>query len=334
MKTIKLFTLLSMLSWLMLACGNEIVGGERNEEDDSSSSSSSSGNNLKTGQVEMKGYPDASGIIGFRAAAKKITIDWGDGIKDEMNPNGVQITITHDYSNRNFQEILINAENLTSISGFSNGVTHELRFGDCPNLKTINVSSNALALTVLDIKKAGALQELYCSGLTSLDVSKNTALVELYCSGLTSLDVSKNTALKGLYCSNNQLTSLDVSKNTALVWLNCTYSPLTSLDVSKNTALTTLNCDNNKLTSLNVSGANALTTLNCNRNQLTSLNVSGATALTTLNCTYNQLTDTKLDELFESLPVNRVGGVRIGGNPGTSTCSWEIAKEKGWSVNY
>jgi hypothetical protein len=74
MKTIKLFTLLSMLSILMLACSNGIFNDEDNENENSSSSGSSS-NKLKTGQVEMKGYPNSSNIISFDVTAKKITID-------------------------------------------------------------------------------------------------------------------------------------------------------------------------------------------------------------------------------------------------------------------
>jgi hypothetical protein len=69
METIKLFTLLSMLSMLMLACSNDIVNGEDNNDN---SSSSSSNNMLKTGQVEMKGYFSSSNVISFFAIVEVI----------------------------------------------------------------------------------------------------------------------------------------------------------------------------------------------------------------------------------------------------------------------
>ena len=53
METIKILILLSIINLLMFACSNEIDNGE------------SSSNNLKTGQVEMKGYPNSFGKIGF-----------------------------------------------------------------------------------------------------------------------------------------------------------------------------------------------------------------------------------------------------------------------------
>jgi hypothetical protein len=65
MKTVKLFTLLSML---MLACSNEIVNGEDNNDNSSSSSSS---NMLKTRQIEMKDYSNSSNVISFFAIVKK-----------------------------------------------------------------------------------------------------------------------------------------------------------------------------------------------------------------------------------------------------------------------
>ena len=184
MKTIKLFSLLSMTIMLMFSCTNEIV-----DEDNSSSSS----NNLKTGQVEMKGYPNSSGVISFQASAKKITINWGDGKTDEITPNGALTPISHQYPNSNFQTILVNAEDLTRIRGFTNGEAHELRFGDCPNLRLIDFSSNKL--TVLDIKKANTLIGLTC-----------------WFNQLTELNLNGCKALRTLDCGANQLTAEKLNK--------------------------------------------------------------------------------------------------------------------------
>jgi len=158
MKKIKLFTLLSVLNLLLVACIQVIVeDGNENGKENTNSSSSSNSNNLKTGQVEIKGYPFSSGVISFTAAAKKITIDWGDDVIEEITLNGVERTFTHKYPNSNIIKILINTENMTSISyNWSNA--HEARFGDCPNLEVIEINHNNL--TVFDLNRANNLIEL------------------------------------------------------------------------------------------------------------------------------------------------------------------------------
>jgi Leucine-rich repeat (LRR) protein len=180
-----------------------------------------------------------------------------DGIIDEMTLNGVKKTIIHEYSsNINFQTILINTKNMTSITGlFSTGVTHELRFGDCPNLEEISFDHYNSNLTVLDIKKAGALKKIDCSMnrgygfLTELNLSGCTALNGVYCSGnqLTELNLSGCTALKTLYCQNNQLTKLNLSGCTHLPEVECYNNQLTELNLSGCTYLWNVECYNPKM---------------------------------------------------------------------------------------
>jgi hypothetical protein len=146
------------------------------------------GNNLKTGQIEMKGYADKKyEEISFEATAKKITIDWGDGKVDEVTPNGVEKEYSHKYANpSDFQTILINTEDLTYIGFRSNpGSIHEFRLGNVPKLQELNMNNrNTFAnLTVLEINKAELLSvlDIERSDLPSLDVSGCTALTEVYC---------------------------------------------------------------------------------------------------------------------------------------------------------
>ena len=161
--------------------------------------------------------------------SRVLTIDWGDGIKEDFLNKKDSREYSHTYSKSSTYKITITGVNITGL-----GCSKQY-------------------LTSLDVSKCPTLEGLFCSEnfLTSLDVSKNTVLTMLSCGGnqLTSLDVSKNTALKELNCYNNQLTSLDVSKNTALTYLDCRSNQLTSLDVSKNTALTegNLNYDKDKV---------------------------------------------------------------------------------------
>jgi Leucine-rich repeat (LRR) protein len=122
-----------------------------------------------------------------------LTIDWGDGIKEEFIAGG---DFSHIYQKSFTYKITITGANITSLEFRERCVTN------------------------LDVSKCTSLKFLYCSNnyLTSLDVSKNTALetLECYNNRLTSLDVSKNTALKTLQCSYNRLTSIEKNKNTAL----------------------------------------------------------------------------------------------------------------------
>jgi len=207
-------------------------------KDDNNGSSSNDSNNLSTGQVEVKVYPDTYNNVynvSFSAITQKITIDWGDGTTDNLTPNGAYKSFSHVYSNQNLQTIKVNTEGMT---GFEDGIGYlqELEFGNCPDLTILSIESDKL---------------------TNLGVSKCTALTLLECTGnqLTSLDVSKCTALRYLDCQSCQLTSLDVSKCSALILLDCNSNQLTSLDVSKCTALVGLNCYGNQVSA---SALNAL----------------------------------------------------------------------------
>ena len=147
-----------------------------------------------------------------------------------------------------------------------------------------------------------------------------------------------------MYCFENQLVELDLSRNTKLRVLSCDWNQLTALDVSRNTELGELWCTYNQLTTLNVNGVAALQNLYCWENKLTKLDMSSNTDLRRLNCSNNQLTVTDLNDIFSSLSViyipptistkkdTQVFHIWIVGNPGTSDCDINIAREKGWWV--
>jgi hypothetical protein len=306
MKSFNLFAFISIVlfSLAIVSC--------KKDDDDDGGDEDRFGNNLKTGQVEIKGYPDETNDrISFEADVKKITIDWGDGKVETIESDASLREFSHEYANSSdLQTISINTETLEYIK-FTNsdGSIHELRFGNSPKLEGLALGFyNAISnygylseLTVLEINKAELLSTLDIrhTALTSLDLTGCPALKELGCRSnekLTSLDVSGCTALEYLYCedyyssSKNKLTTLNVSGCTALIELECSENQLTSLDVSGCPALYILSCSDNKLTSLDISKCTALHQLSCSSNQLTSLDVSKNTELFSLNCNYNQLT--------------------------------------------
>lgn len=232
-----------------------------------------------------------------------ITIDWGDGLKQEYKSAMVEKDEKIQYN--------IIAKHTYSQSG------------------------------TYPIKISGVVTGLWCEreGLITLDVSNCRSLKELDCYGneLTALDVSNNKALTYLDCGRNELTSLDVSNNKALKYLNCGSNELTSLDMSKCTALTELYCSGNELTSLNVSECTALTDFGCRENKLTALDVSKCTALTRLICDYNSLSSDALNKIFNDLPKGEdyeyQPKIYINGNPGAETCNKSIAENKGWKLS-
>ena len=168
------------------------------------------------------------------AGSGSVTIDWGDGKKDNIAISATLSEFVHFYPDSNFYS------------------KH-------------NPSIYAITIIGESVKTMG------CSylNLTSLDVSKNRKLEYLYCrnNSLTYLDLSKNTLLKYLSCANNQLTNLDVSKNKALKDLDCHRNQLSELNISKNKALTEMYCDGNKLLTLDISKNKSLTILDCYNNK-------------------------------------------------------------------
>ena len=168
--------------------------------------SSSSGNKLGAGQIELKGYPDTGypgwekkSILTFIATAGQINIDWGDNCSiDKLSPNGLSRAFTHEYNNQNLYTVLIDTENLTYLDTRMKGGYSELRFGNCPNLKTIDCYGHNL--TVLSIENAQSLTKLDCSGnyLKALDVSKCPSLKEINCAGNDFTALAFNSLFNGL----------------------------------------------------------------------------------------------------------------------------------------
>jgi len=189
----------------MLSCDRTYINESEN------GSSYGGNNNLKTGQIEIKAYPNKyNNKVEFYITAKKVTIDWGDGNVDVFTPNGVYTNFSHEYPNRNLQTILVSTEGMSGkgVTGnsiensFGSGFSYdsdftEIRFGYCPELKSIFCYGEKL--TVLDISK--------CTALVVLQHSSFLHSHDTYLSDLTSLDVSKCTALRYLYCTGSKLSA-------------------------------------------------------------------------------------------------------------------------------
>ena len=324
MKKIKLFVLLSMFCLLLFACSNVRTGDENNNsnervnsKNDSVSSSNSSEsvsnidydilndsirNNLKTGQVEIKGFPTLyspdSGKMIFNATAKKVVIDWGDGTIEEIISNGVKRDFSHNYPSGSIQTVTINTENLTYFYTDSYSTDcYEVRFGDCPYLKELDFDSNSL--TVLEINKVKSLKSLF------IEDSK-----------LKQLDLSDMTSLE----------KFDAFRNRSLSQINLGgLTSLKSLGLYRNTSLK----------EIDVSGLTSLENFTCYLT-MSKINIKNCISLKDVSFESCYLNTECLNAIFEDLPVRKddeKARIFIGGiNSGASTCDREIATAKGWNV--
>jgi hypothetical protein len=304
------------LSLFMISC-------EKDEDD----------NPLQTGQIELKTAPDESGYIGFYLVAKKVTIDWGDGVIEDSFPEEEGKEFIHEYTNWNVKTIKISTEEMTLFQRFEKyewevPKESELRFGNCPALKEIRCL--ATGLTVLEIKKAESLTTLDCAvnQLTSLNLKVCPSLMYLYCMNnqLVSLDVNQCPALIDLWCFNNQLTQLKLTNNKALEMVICGTNKITDIDLSQHKSLFHLLCYpintfyNNSGTYIFQSGkymyrsSNYLNDLRSSSEDgggiseitpyenkaknppLTRINLSGCSSLITFNCNNNQLSDVNIHD--------------------------------------
>ena len=91
MKQLKVFYLFAAI----LFCGIMLSCDDKNSLNDDENGSSGS-NNFEDSQIEMKTYPNDKNKIEFYITAKKVAINWGDGRIDELTPNGVGKTFSHE----------------------------------------------------------------------------------------------------------------------------------------------------------------------------------------------------------------------------------------------
>lgn len=179
-----------------------------------------------------------------------------------------------------------NITNLSGIKAFTN-----LQRLYCQNIGT----TNANAITTLDVSGLAQLRYLYCqnnlitdlnitglASLEALDVSNNP-LVLLD----NTLDVSVYPNLYYLVCQNIGLNTLDVSSLTNLQTLVVWNNNLATLDLSNNPHIIYLDCDDNHFTTLNVSNMKGLVEFYCSGNDLTTLDLRGLSNLTDFIAEHN-----------------------------------------------
>lgn len=189
---------------LLFVCSALLIGFSSCSSDDEDEPINDIGQQLKKEQIELKGNPnDTDNKISFTVQAKKISVDWGDGEVDDYTPNGNSMSISHVYANPNYKTILISAEEITTFAiRYKEGKIQDFRTGDCPNLKELRISDQALAVFKMN----------QCSNL-----------IKLYCpyNKLYELNLTNLSKLETLICDNNSLRQLDITMCPNLKYLDC-----------------------------------------------------------------------------------------------------------------
>ena len=157
--------LLGIFSCAFSACVETVENNEKEETgEEEVNNENDIPETLKIGEIRIKAFPSDNKKISFQVYAKKISIDWGDGMTDEFIINEEIKNCSHDYANNNLQTIIIQTEELIGIGKAvieMNGNYKEIRFGECPFLEEISFPN--LGLTALDVEKSERLRYLDCS---------------------------------------------------------------------------------------------------------------------------------------------------------------------------
>lgn len=214
-----------------------------------------------TGNISLKiGLAKASA-----QAAKRVTVDFGDGEKHNYDITTDQIPST------------------ANVTGSGQAGKKIIVTIDQDDLLTA-LEIDGIALADIDITKSRSLRWLTLKGteLTSIDLGWNKMLERLEMSGnnfgtlnVAGANYSYNKSLLGdIYLPNNGLTSVQLTDNN--------YS-LRNVDLS-----------NNKLTEISFKDADRLLSLNISGNELTALDVNYSTEMTTLDASNNKLSSITL----------------------------------------
>jgi len=231
--------------------------------------------------------------IGLNAAGK-VSVDWGNGNKEEKEAagaydgwdNGLEFTGTPAGT------VKVYGEGISYFQSFTKYAADATTISD--GITSVDLSGVAETITELD---------LHQNNLKSVDLSKLAKLTTLNIgvNDFATINLSANTELTSLDLSNGKnngiINALDLSKNTKLTKVVLSGNQLTTLDLSNNPLSKTITVLNNQLTSI-IFGANTATkhTINVGGNKLTSLDLMqfADCSGTYLRARDNDLTEVKL----------------------------------------
>lgn len=263
-------------------------------------------------KVEVSEYPQFYTRLSFSCC---LNVIWGDGLINNyptLNQTDGYRDSTGSINHRYTGNLSNNHRYFLKFSG--KGITY---------FATGGISSGGIdtvyMVPVLDVSGCPSLNTLYCS------YSKTQYINVRNCLKLTHLT-----------CPVNKLDTINLLTNKQLTYLDCNNNNIFELNLKENQLLYDINCSYNRLTELSLINHKFLNSLNCSNNNLTELKILSTSNVNQIDCSNNKLTSATLNNIFDSLPVNKYNSnslkIYIKNNPGTLSCDPLIANRKGWSV--
>ena len=246
-------------------------------------------------------------------ASSNITVDWGDGIIQEIpivvEDNYGENILSHTYSNMNRYNVSIIAEDIQKFQAVQSGLL-TIDLSNAPSIRELYIDNNRI--DSLNLSNNLELQYISCSNnyLSQLKIWSTNAL-EVICNNnmLSILDIPNTVVL--LNVNNNNLSNLDLSGFSNLIFLECTDNNIHNLSIGSSTLLESLNFANNFVSNISLANNGALRELYCNSNELTSLNLSNNVNIQKIDCTYNKLSTINLNSVAQLKELYLVGNSDI-----------------------
>lgn len=262
--------------------------------------------------ITVESFNTINGRISL--TAQSAFIHWGDGHTTKMNSSSAnKLThFRHKYAVIGNYIITVKTNTLKDLFvgniEYNNGLqsTYNVELGSCPNLSLLGCTY----VNSIDVKLC---PQLFMISVYGYHIPFNTK----DCPQVKSFDIN---------LTNGNGGSIPIPESTTS--LNCSGIGIRSLYVSSK--IETLDCSDNKLTSLDLSQCNKLFYVNCSNNQISSLSIPNQPNISKINCSNNKLSTEMLNSIFASLPVVSKGTINYSGNPGSTKCDFNIAKDKGW----
>ncbi len=233
---------------------------------------------------------------------------------------------TLDLTNLNYLQYLFCYENQIEVLDISH----------CKMIEELECSSNDIA--VLDLSNLSRATTIMChtNKIATLNLANCKKLREFNCANnqLTELNLEACESLVGLSCGSNQLTRLDVSKCSKLNRLFCSVNPkLLSMAWMPDSELQQFSAMECGFTMMEIPQSPKLTKVLLSKNPLTALSLGRAPQLNHLAVDECKIAIPQMDQLFDALPRETEGQLKIAGNPNVETSRTEVAVKKGWTLD-
>ncbi|MBP1222902.1 hypothetical protein [Flavobacterium sp. 1355] len=172
--------------------------------------------------------------------------------------------------------------NLESIDFQNSGVIGVIDLSGSTQLKTINLSKNAITEIKFPKTPVISLKEINLGGSPIDGVNDNN-------NSLTSINLEMLPNLESLALSYNKLTSVDISKNPKLTLLDITFNKILKIDLTNNKEIIHLKVSSTLISLLNLKELANLRSLYCTNTLIENIDLSNNKLIYYIQLENNQL---------------------------------------------